>query len=112
MLARPNTLRQSADQTRRSEDLEFPIKMNLATLNPQLQCMEEDQAKRMSTIVPSIAKENLSMTNPTTHIQKHHWPRSRGLHGVIANQDCEWLRKAVCTYDYTENLSPQILQQN
>ena len=90
------SLRQTADQTCK-DDREIPSKVKLAPFNTQLQQIEEDLANLMSTTILPIAKENLSMTSPTTQTQKHHRPRGLQRKIVKRARTARWLRKAVCT---------------
>ena len=100
-----SSLRQSADQTCK-DDLDIPSKEKLAPFNTQLQQIEEDLADLMSTTILPIAKENLSMTSPTTQTQKHHRPRGLQRKIVKRARTARWLRKAVYTYDdYMESRS-------
>ena len=80
--------------------------MKLAPFNTQLHQIEEDLANLMSTTILSIAKQNLSMTSPTTQTQKYHRPRGLQRKLVKRARTARWLRKAVCTYDdYMESRS-------
>ena len=77
----------------------IPSKMKLASLAPQLQKRVENLADLMFTTLLPVAKEDLAMTAPTTHTQKHRKPRGPQREIMKRTKAASWPRKAGCTDD-------------